>query len=283
MTPVEPDATFAGDVLARTSGPACPRARLLLGGTPDAPMPPVDRALVDAHLERCGACREFAAALPAVVEVLPSLAEADPGPGFTARVLAATVQAPPGSTTAPWRDRWLAWWETLAARPRIAWEAAYALTLVLVLVVGDPVKAWDSAAAGLRIWSVPATPLSLPAPNLSGARAALVSRGARMAEGIGAARAWLEHRAQGAAAFAAALRADDAASGSRLWIFMAEVTDLAERWGLRALSWASDLLGALRPAPGEPRTTPAGDVNAAPATEPPAGAARSSDRTERTR
>ena len=284
MTPLEPDAGFARDVLASTSGSACPRARLLLGGIPDAPLAPIDRTLVEAHLERCEACRVLAAALPAVIEALPALAEADPGPGFTARVMDATVRSAARTPPAPWRDRWLGWWDALAARPRIAWEAAYVLTLVLVLVVGDPVKAWDSAAAGLRTWSVPATPLTLPGPNLSGARSALANRGARMADGIETARVWVARRAQGAAAFAAAMRAGRTASESRLWLFMAEVAEVAERWGLRALSWASDLLGTLRPAPGEPRTTSARAVSPAPpATEPPAGAMRSSDRTETTR
>lgn len=285
MTPLEPDAGFARDVLARTSGSACPRARLLLGGTPDAPLPPVDRTLMEAHLEGCNACRALAAALPAVIETLPALAEVDPGPGFTARVLAATVGSPARALPAPRRDRYLAWWDALATRPRIAWEAAYALTLVLVLVVGDPVKAWDSAAAGLRTWSMPATPLTLPGPDLSGARAALANRGARMADGIERARVWVARRAQGAAAFAAAMRADRTASESRLWLVMAGVAEVAERWGLRALSWASDLLGAFRPAPGEPGTTSARAAGPAspPATEPPAGAVRSSDRTEMTR
>ena len=283
MTSIEPDAGFARDVLARTSGPACPRARLLVGGAPDAPMPPLDRALLAAHLERCEACRTLAETLPAVVAVLPSLAEADPGPGFTARVLAATVRASGRPLPTRWRDRWLDWWKRLALRPRIAWEGAYALTLVLVLVVGDPVKAWDSAAAGLRAWSVPATPLSLPEPAISGVRAAVAYRGARMAEGIDAARAWMERRAQGTAALVATLRSDDAASASRLWLVMAEIADAAERWGVRILSWASDLATAFRPEARAPAPPPAAGSPSTSSAEPPAGAVRSSDRTETTR
>jgi len=47
-------------------------------------------------------------------------------------------------------DRWRAAWAALVGRPRFALEAAYALTLVLILVGGNPLKAWERTVAQVR-------------------------------------------------------------------------------------------------------------------------------------
>lgn len=252
MTPTGPDDAFVADVLARTSGPACARARLLLGGTVDDPTGGTDRALVDDHLQYCLECRAVAEVLPILINELPALAEEAPDAGFTARVLAATSGQPRPHA---WHERWVARWTAVAARPRFAWEVAYALTLVLVLIVGDPVRAWDSAATRLEGWSRPTLDVRVPAALSN------VDHAARLRLDI--AYAWLERRTEAVTMLLSALRGDETARSSA-WYAIAEVTS---RWARRALSWARPLVDAFRPAP----------------TEPAGGPVRSSDHTEMNR
>ena len=135
---------LSAGVVARTGTTACARARTLLGAAYDEPLAALDRTLVDGHLETCEACRAVAAAMAEAAAALPGLAEIDPGPAFTARVLAATSRRPVVGRLA---DRWRAAWAGLVSRPRFALEAAYALTLVLVLVGGNPLSAWERTVA----------------------------------------------------------------------------------------------------------------------------------------
>lgn len=137
-------ATVAAGVAARTGGRPCERARDLAGRAVDDPLAAMDRALVDGHLAVCADCREFVLTLEAVVATLPELAELDPGPVFTARVLAATSQRPARARDFAW---WQRQWDALVRRPRFAIEAAYALTLCLVLVTGNPLSALEWTAA----------------------------------------------------------------------------------------------------------------------------------------
>ena len=122
-----------------------------------------------AHLAACPECRAFAEALgegaaawlaedasafgdgvlartsaaDALVAELRELADMDPGPAFTARVLAHTSQRPAPER---WWAGWLAAWRALARRPRFAWEVAYVATLCWVLVLGNPVGAVEWGA-----------------------------------------------------------------------------------------------------------------------------------------
>lgn len=135
---------LAGQVMAATSGDPCLHAQTLLASAPDEALTGTDRALVDRHLERCGECRSVAAALAATAAALPTLADAQPDPGFVAAVLARTSQKPDQPTFA---DRARAAWDRAARRPRFAWEVAYAATLCWVLVTGGPVSAFEWSAA----------------------------------------------------------------------------------------------------------------------------------------
>jgi hypothetical protein len=76
----------------------------------------------------------------ALLADLPSLAEWDPGPGFTERILRCTSQKPPSGV---WHERWLA----IVRRPRFAWEAAYVATLCFVLALGNPLRALETGGA----------------------------------------------------------------------------------------------------------------------------------------
>lgn len=135
----ELEALLAG-VLAKTTGPVCGRAHELL---PDDELPETDRRLLSLHLEGCAGCRALAAALAALAEDLPALAEVSPEPGFVEGVLGRTsraapavpvperwarrLSASPAALAGAWRRAWPVW----VRRPRFAWEAAFVLTLVL--------------------------------------------------------------------------------------------------------------------------------------------------------
>ena len=162
----------------------CDRCRGLLIGDADAATRHADLA---AHLQWCVECRAFADALRAGEEAwraedhaafrdgvlartseaealaveLRSLAEMDPGPGFTERVLRHTSQRP---AAARWRGQWVASWRALVRRPRFAWEVAYAATLCLVLSVGSPVSAWEWGSQ--RVKAVAQQPLGKAAAGL---------------------------------------------------------------------------------------------------------------------
>ena len=138
------DAGLAASVTARTGAGACARARELAASGFDEPPAETDRALVAAHLETCAGCRAVVAEMTASVAALPELAEIDPGPAFTARVLAATSRRPARARAFDW---WRRRWAALVSRPRFALEAAYALTLVLVLFAGNPLSAFEWTAA----------------------------------------------------------------------------------------------------------------------------------------
>jgi hypothetical protein len=107
------------------------------------------RAYVEglADSDRAAAVGDMAVALAWISKRLPELAEIDPGPLFTARVLAATSRRPARTRLA---DRWGRTWAALIARPRFAIEAAYVLTLVLILVTGNPIAAFDRTTARIE-------------------------------------------------------------------------------------------------------------------------------------
>ena len=74
---------FVRDVLNRTSGSPCRRALELLPGLTDGALASLDRQLVQQHLEHCAGCRTVALVMTRLGDDLVSLADLDPGPGFT--------------------------------------------------------------------------------------------------------------------------------------------------------------------------------------------------------
>lgn len=143
---------FVRDVLARTSGSPCRRCEDQLPDLADGVLADLDRQLVQAHLEHCTACRALAVAMSTSAPVLPQLAVVDPGEAFTAAVLGRTsrrqrLAAPPAHarpTGLPGlMDRVGRWWGGWLLQPGFAAQAAYALTVVLVLatvVPGSPLR-----------------------------------------------------------------------------------------------------------------------------------------------
>jgi hypothetical protein len=228
-----------------------------------------------AHVRRCAACQDWleafvagerawtlvpaddftdhviarTAGLEAVLRDLPRLAEMEPGPGFTDRVLRVTSLKP---SPAGWRARVSAAWRALVRRPRFAWEAAYVATVCWVLVFGNPVGAieWSTSNLGAVARERLGPPVNEFRGDLATWRAALKSEPAS---------------ARGAAAGA---KAEPAPPVLRAWQAAAEwvrgvTASVAEAFSTawaRVVEWFTRVLG-------EP---------AEPSTEPPAGGARSS-------
>jgi hypothetical protein len=132
-------------ILDRTSGRACGRAEALLGARWDAAPSPIDFELLAGHLHDCAACRELDTVLERLQALLPGLAEREPGPTFTARVLARTSglrpaprPAAPGARArlaSRLRDGARRAWN----RPRFALEAAWTAAALVALLVWSPV------------------------------------------------------------------------------------------------------------------------------------------------
>lgn len=123
-SPFELDPEAAADltqaILARTSGSPCQRLQALACDFVDGLLDEGQGSLLRGHMDQCTACAALVAALANAGELLPTMAEVDPGPWFTQRVMRATVYAP----RRPAFDLPTAWVK-LMHRPRIALEAAY--------------------------------------------------------------------------------------------------------------------------------------------------------------
>jgi len=140
------DEAFVRDVLARTSGSPCARAEQQLPALIDGELAGLDRQLVQAHLEHCPGCRAVAVVLGWMGPQLPALAELDPGPAFTDRVLAATSRRRQVAVDVAGRPHGLAgvmdrlgrWWQGRILQPGFAFQAAYVATVVLVLLTAVP-------------------------------------------------------------------------------------------------------------------------------------------------
>jgi predicted anti-sigma-YlaC factor YlaD len=130
-------------VVAKTSGGGCSTARQRLCDFVDGALAPFDRNLVDGHLARCSSCAALAAALAETTALLPSFAGLSPRVGVVREVLTATSRRPVRPT---FGGRVSAWWARAAQRPRFSLEVAYVLTVLLVIVLGNPVDAFKEAA-----------------------------------------------------------------------------------------------------------------------------------------
>jgi hypothetical protein len=138
---------FVRDIMARTSGSPCARAERLLPDLNDGVLAELDRQLVQAHLEHCAPCRSLAVAMARLEPVLSQLAVVDPGPVFTAGVLAHTSRrkhlaalpssARPGGVPGL-MDRLGRWWGERILIPGFPARMAYAATVVLVLLTAVP-------------------------------------------------------------------------------------------------------------------------------------------------
>ena len=256
------------------SRPTCDQVRAAALDPGTVPRDWVRRPEAAAHIQHCPACQDWLDAFAAgerawalepagvfaehviarttgadaILADLPRLAEMDPGPGFTERVLMATSRKP---APAGWRWRVSGAWQALVRRPRFAWEAAYVATVCWVLMFGNPVGAIEWSAA--NIGAVARERLGPPVKELRGD---LETWRARMApEPPVAAGTATGPQAEGVPPV---VRAWQAATD---WLrgLTASVVDACRLAWARAATWLEQLVGE----------TPG------PSTEPPAGAARS--------
>ena len=196
-----PDSTAA--VAARTTGPACERARVLLASAADEALGPADMVLVRAHVAGCRECGLFESALGRALEGLPALAVLVPGPLFAAEVLARTSRRP---ASPAWAARARAAWQGVVRRPRFAWEAAYVCTLCWLLVFVDLIAAldWTTARVGAAARTAVPARIETAQVHVKTLRDQVVGEVARTAEGLveagrasatGAARTWQQQAA----------------------------------------------------------------------------------------
>ena len=134
-------------IVARTSGGGCAAARDRLCDFVDQTLTPFDRALVDGHLAHCEACAGLAAVLAETTGVLPSFAGLEPRMSVVAGVLSATSRRP---SSPAFGDRISAWVARAATRPRFSLEVAYVLTVLLLVVLGNPVAAFKEASVRVQ-------------------------------------------------------------------------------------------------------------------------------------
>jgi hypothetical protein len=134
-------------ILAKTSGGACVSARGRLCDLVDGALGPFDRGLVEGHLAHCPACADLAAALTESTAMLPSFASLAPRTSVVFDVLRATSRRPaePGLG-----ERFSVWLGRVAARPRFSLEVAYVLTVLLLVVLGNPVEAFRDASVRME-------------------------------------------------------------------------------------------------------------------------------------
>lgn len=173
---------FVRNVMNRTSGSPCQRAHELLPGLAGNELEELDRQLVQAHLEHCEPCRSVAVTLGWLGDLLPRMAVLDPGPDFTAAVVARTTGAHSsaekavraGHTIGPagLMDRIGRWWEKQILKPQFAMQFAYVATVVLVLLTALPVSPFRGAPEK-ALATMQAGPTALP--------------------GVGTAQQWVAH------------------------------------------------------------------------------------------
>ncbi len=171
-------------VLRRTSGASCRAAQEMLPAWVDDCLSPADAELLAGHVGHCPTCRSLADTLGVLRRALPALAEVDPGPAFTFRVLEQTSRlagrrglvSDAGETPAGRRSNAAPAWitavrETISAchrrgahlmrRPRAALELAYGTSLVLCLVVGSPATRIEEVSS-----EITALAARVPSPHL---------------------------------------------------------------------------------------------------------------------
>lgn len=233
---------FVRGVLERTSGSPCDSARGRLPDLVDDRLEDLDRQLLRAHLEHCPGCRQVAVVLGWLGPELSRLAELDPGPAFTRRVLAATTRAPAPAIAEPWTGRLHRWWAERIERPLFALQTAYVATVVLVLLTalpGSPLR----GTPGKALEAVHAGPAALPLvwPALDAATAWVADGTTDVAGSLGGGVSGLWRR--GTASLAA--RAERATPArARCAQDLEEAVDLAGRGRLGQAGY--ELLQALR-------------------------------------
>ncbi|HEY3383593.1 MAG TPA: zf-HC2 domain-containing protein [Vicinamibacterales bacterium] len=168
------EASLVDAVMARTSGSACESARERLCDYVDGSLEAFDRELVAGHVARCAPCAELAEVLARTAQVLPSLAELTPPASLMRDVLSNTSRH---RVEPSFGERLMAWLMRAAQRPRFPYEVAYVCTLLLILIVGDPMRAIQNMSARGAFYLEPRAEAAVR--TIGGPLAAARSAGAR--------------------------------------------------------------------------------------------------------
>lgn len=139
---------LAREILRKTIGSACARVREQICDYVDGRLSREDSNILAIHIENCEVCRELTETLQRLTKALPHMADLDPGAAFTRRVLAVTCRREQSNFGRG--DLLAGWWNAVVRRPRFAWEAAYVGTLILALVIGNPVLMTMAASSPLE-------------------------------------------------------------------------------------------------------------------------------------
>ncbi len=233
-------------ILAATSGSPCARAEALLPSVTDGELSAEETALLAAHLAHCAPCRALAEGLAWLARALPALASLEPDADFAAELLAAMAREDERSALPRLDERITAWWRRCWRRPRFAFEAAYAGTLIVVALTATPVsplrQAPERALDLLRqdprtLASALPLDFSRVTDTLATVGDAALDSGARS---IGAARSGLSARVT-------AWRSRMAPLAGELWRDLRELLDSLRRRDLAAASSRlSEILGDLK-------------------------------------
>lgn len=138
-----------------------------------------DSELIESHLNHCAGCRSVAGDLAIMQQMLPTMAEMDPGESLTREIIRATSGRRPLQSGR--KIRLLNWWNRMVERPRFSLEAAYVGTLVLVFCFSSFFMAFrpfasDSASSAANrpiqkyfssIWLDVKTPVSVKLSKFS--------------------------------------------------------------------------------------------------------------------
>ena len=124
---------FVQAILEKTSGRSCGQAHELLPDCVDGVLAAASGELIGQHLENCRSCQQIHQTLKDLKEVLPGLAQMDPGSSFTSECMDSLrrLQNQPAPSKV-WSGRI---WSRLLSRPRMAWESAYVLTLLFFVLI----------------------------------------------------------------------------------------------------------------------------------------------------
>ena len=130
-------------VLDRTTGSSCERAESLLALSPESTPDADQAALLAAHLEHCDRCAGLERTLSWLLPELKEMGRIEPETDLVYDVLRASSSVRSrkrAGALARRRDRLQLWWEQQVARPRFAWEVAFAASVILALVFGTPLS-----------------------------------------------------------------------------------------------------------------------------------------------
>jgi hypothetical protein len=134
--PPEANEELTRSILEITSGPVCARAEQVLAESFDEPLEPGAAQILEMHVSGCAGCSRLARTLESLKELLPAMAEIDPGPAFATEVVRA-ARASLRVRMQRWRHPERIWYR-LIRRPLFAWEAAYAGTVLFAVLFLNP-------------------------------------------------------------------------------------------------------------------------------------------------